>query len=378
MILYFFSIGCFAQTPKYYGYEKADKKILEIPEEQATSVSEISGYISSNFETDQDKVRAAFIWVASNIEYDIDEMYSPNLYETRDEIIDRALTTRKGVCSAYSALFHDICIELGFRAYEIRGYTKQNGNLSQTGHGWNAVFVGDDWYIFDPTWGSGFLSRGKYVRSINDSYFMVEPSLIIESHMPFDYLWQFLYYPVTEKEFTQGQIEPQETKEYFNYPDSLALFDKQDTMERLIAAVSRIERNGVEIPMTFERLKWVKREIERHKEEETVSLYNSAADDNNVAVTFLNKYVDYWNTQFQPIKPDEEIQAMLDSITTKLHSAKYTLNRIQYTEGREAIIKELDSIIDENLSYVVKLQQWLDIYFSKKQWRRKYMFYRKI
>jgi transglutaminase/protease-like cytokinesis protein 3 len=54
---------------------------------------------------------------------------------------------------------------------------------------------------FDPTWGSGFVNNGKFVNAFDDRYFKANPSEIIASHMPFDYMWQFLLIPFQIKSF---------------------------------------------------------------------------------------------------------------------------------------------------------------------------------
>jgi transglutaminase/protease-like cytokinesis protein 3 len=68
-------------------------------------------------------------------------------------------------------------------------------------HAWCASKIDNQWYIFDPTWGSGFVNNGKFVNAFDDRYFKANPSEIIASHMPFDYMWQFLTYPISNQEF---------------------------------------------------------------------------------------------------------------------------------------------------------------------------------
>src|SRR5947199_258270 len=62
-------------------YADLDKKALQIPDSMTKSTESISVYIRANFIQNHDKVRAAFIWVASNIRYDVPNMYQINYYE---------------------------------------------------------------------------------------------------------------------------------------------------------------------------------------------------------------------------------------------------------------------------------------------------------
>jgi hypothetical protein len=36
--------------------------------------------------------------------------------------------------------------------------------------------IDNQWYIFDPTWGSGFVNNGKFVNAFDDRYFKANPS----------------------------------------------------------------------------------------------------------------------------------------------------------------------------------------------------------
>jgi transglutaminase/protease-like cytokinesis protein 3 len=56
----------------------------------------------------------------------------------------------------------------------------------------------------DPTWGAGHVQNNKYVRKLDDSYFKADPEKLIQTHHPYDPLWQFLYYPISEQEFYNG------------------------------------------------------------------------------------------------------------------------------------------------------------------------------
>src|ERR1035437_8884184 len=63
-------------------YELTDKKVLAIPETQTGTTLSIARYIATNFTEDSDIVRAIFIWTASNISYDVENMFAINFYET--------------------------------------------------------------------------------------------------------------------------------------------------------------------------------------------------------------------------------------------------------------------------------------------------------
>jgi len=67
----------------------------------------------TTFKTDNEKVRGIFVWVAGNIQYDIENMFAINFYERKEDKILKPLKTRKGICENYAALFNDICLKSG-------------------------------------------------------------------------------------------------------------------------------------------------------------------------------------------------------------------------------------------------------------------------
>jgi len=128
-----------------------DKKALQIPDSLTENTSGISKYMTTNFITDKERTRAIFVWVASSIQYDIDNMFAINFYETEEDKINKPLKTRKGICENYAALFNDICHKSGIKSYVVEGYTKQNGFADYIPHVWCAAFVDSAWLQFDPT-----------------------------------------------------------------------------------------------------------------------------------------------------------------------------------------------------------------------------------
>ena len=84
LLLFLFVINSETSSAQSKGgnqYAAIDKRALEIPESQTNATQAIADYIMANFHTDSDKARAIFIWTASNIQYDIDNMFAINFYE---------------------------------------------------------------------------------------------------------------------------------------------------------------------------------------------------------------------------------------------------------------------------------------------------------
>ncbi|MBP6758701.1 MAG: hypothetical protein KA133_05565, partial [Flavobacterium sp.] len=185
-----FTVLSFGQSK--VNYKLIDKKMDAIPVSFANSTDSIAKYINANFKTENDKIRAAFYWTASNISYDVDNMFEVDVNQTPQERITKTLKTRKGICIDYANVFNEIAHTLGIKSVVVSGYTKINDRVSNLSHAWCAAKIDNKWYLFDPTWGSGYVNNTdkKYTRNINNSFFKIVPELMINSHMPFDYLWQ--------------------------------------------------------------------------------------------------------------------------------------------------------------------------------------------
>lgn len=383
------SLPLSAQKPAVPEYAAVDKKALQLPDSLTSNTKKIASYINVNFILEKDKVRAIFIWVASNIQYDFENMYAINFYEPLEEKISKPLKTRKGICENYAVLFNDICSKSGIKSYVIEGYTKQNGFTNYIPHAWCAARIDTTWFMFDPTWGSGYVNNGKFYKKINNEYFKVNPSKLIKSHMPFDYLWQFLYYPLTSQEFYDGKIQPNKTKPFFNFPDSIVAYECLNKIDQLKASARRIEKNGLKNDMIFDRWNHIRLEIEYEnnllankkadaenvRQTKIIDLYNSAVIDYNVCINGFNKFIEYRNKQFTPIKPDAEIQSMLDEPDNKLKAARKKLNEIVNPDANITnLISQLTISMNDVDKQIKEQQEWLKLYFSKGKMMRKSMF----
>jgi hypothetical protein len=375
-LLLLFTQTLAAQKSSIIDFAVIDKKALQLPDSLAKTPEDIAGYIANSFGNDREKTRAIFIWIASNIQYDVENMFAINFYEKREEKILKPLKSRKGICENYAALFNEICLKSGIKSFVIEGYTKQNGFTDYIPHAWCAAIVDNSWYLFDPTWGSGYITGGVFHKKINNNYFMVNPSLLIKSHMPFDYLWQFLNYPVTNQEFYEGKTQEYKSKPYFSYIDSIKVYESQDNIAQLMSASYRIEKNGIKNSLIFDRLQHIKMEIENDRQTKIVNLYNSAVADYNDGIIKLNDFINYRNKQFTPKKTDAEIQNMVDVAGNKIIEAKTKLRQIKNPDTNTAnMILQLTKTIDDASSNVSEQQDWLKVYFSKGKSGRKSMFY---
>lgn len=354
-------------------YAEIDDRAKQIPDSITKSTSDLADYIDVNFTSLEEKIRATFFWVATYFEYDIDNMFALNFYEKKEDKIAKCLNTKKGICESYALIFNEICTKMGFKAYLISGYTKQDGFVSYLPHAWNAVYVDTGWFLFDPTWGSGYIDAGKFVKQINNNYYKVKPELLIDTHMPFDHLWQFLNHPVTNKEFADGNTVINYSKPFFDYMDTIFIYEQLSEMDKMFYSVRRIEQNGVNNSLIFNRLKDLKVLIQNLN----IEAYNKSVVYFNQGINNLNQFIQYRNNQFIPIKPDSEIQNMIDSVSIKFSLAKNKLNEVAHSdEFVTPLVATLRGLFQEARTHLEEQQEFLASYFPKGKLKRKTMFFK--
>jgi len=356
-------------------YSLIDAKMKAIPASSTTSTTAIANYISDNFKTEKDKVRASFYYTASNISYDVANMFDVNFNETTQEKIATTLKSKKGVCIHYAETFNDINIKMGIQSFVIEGYTKKDGKVGDLAHAWNAAKIDDKWYIFDPTWGSGYVDKGRFFKKINNIYFKADPEKLIISHIPFDYLWQFLNYPITNSEFYQGKIQVNKSKKYFDFEKEISIYNNLKEEDQLFESAERIKKNGIKNGMIADRYQGKKMQLANLQNNKSIEKLNTIVSEMNEAVVLLNDFIYYRNNKFKPTLSDEEISKMIENPKDKLKKCVDDIYKLEFVSDQnanqvEAMKKNLNSTFAQAEVHSVFVKNYL----SKSKSVRKTMF----
>ena len=356
-------------------YTLIDKKMEAIPNSDTNSTDLVAKYINANFKTESDKIRAVFYWTSSNISYDVKNMFVVNFGETPQDRIAKTLKTKKGICGDYAAIFNEIATLVGVESVVISGYTKQNGKIDNLAHAWCAAKIDNKWSVFDPTWGSGSLLNGKFVKKINEYYFKVEPSKIISSHIPFDYLWQFLNYPITNTEFYEGKTQINKSKKYFDFEKEIAKQSSLSEMDQLFESAERIEKNGLKNAMIVAYYENQKKHSTVLRENKNIEKLNGIVNEMNEAVVLLNDFIFYRNKKFKPTFPDDEINNMIQKPREKLIKCQNDIYTVGSTgTDNKANVSSIKKSIESNLALAEEHALFVKNYLSKSKMVRKTMF----
>ena len=350
-------------------YTYTDQKALTIPVAETYSTTSIAGFIKANFKTEKDKLRAIYTWVTTNIRYDPDSMYQINSDKDPETKITAALRRRRGVCENYAAIFNEIAVKSGISSYTVSGYTRQVGSVDRSGHTWCAVYLDSKWLFCDPTWDEGSKGQAKW--------FLIPPSLFIESHMPFDPLWQLLDHRISHKQFYKGNCYPGKEKLNYNFTDSINASLKLDNLQQLEAASSRIQEEGLVNELVKNRLAYLRMQAGIIYEERNMVLYNAAVAAFNNANIIFNEFIQYRNNRFMPSKPDRKINDMLTPADTlcitahkKLDEVIISTTNFQYDPG---LLKNRLEVLTRKIR---EQKDFLKRYFATASRLRENLFYK--
>ena len=179
---------------------------------------------------------------------------------------------------------------------------------------------------------------------------MVHPKEFIQTHMPFDPLWQLLQHPISHKEFRQGISHSKLDTTIFYYEDSVAGFLQLDTLQQLQAAARRMKKAGIDNDDLRTWLAYNEMKITILNQEEDMNTFNVAVADLNKAKALLNNFIQYRNNNFQPPRPIAEIEMQFVTIDKLLLSSDKKIKVIglkteNYQYDTEGLQKNLEDVM---------------------------------
>lgn len=360
------SLAGFSQTD----FSRIDEKSKTCPESIKTFPA-IASYLTRNLSSEKEKARAIYIWIAHNIKYDLGMIDSNKEYNSKEEIIEEVMKTRQGVCQHYSELFHAMSRSVGLKSYFISGYTRDyTGKIADMSHGWNALQLGNEFFMIDVTWAAGYITNGKYYHKFQNKYFLTTPREFIKDHMPFDPIWQFLDNPINNSEFIANDFSRLVKKGNYAFQDSIRKYEEFDELTRLERTNKRIYSCGI-------KHKLIQQHFDFNQVLITNKKYNQAIEILNKGIQNYNYYISCKNKQFQnPKLEDSELLELIDSAAKPIYLAKDLFSRL-LTSDRElnklilVAKKKMPSLIAD----IEREKDFVAKYLKKWKPLRKTMFY---
>ncbi|MDR2009691.1 MAG: hypothetical protein LBQ22_04340 [Bacteroidales bacterium] len=343
-------------------YRNIDEKYKTVPV-SLTTVENIADYLTKDLNSDTEKVRALYVWITHNLEYDVSQIYGERRYVATEDIINEALVTRKGVCQHYSDLMTAMCNSIGITSYTIIGYVLDgDSGMFDYDHAWNGIIIDSGYYFVDATWSSGFISRGRFVPKFTDEFFMVKPEEFIKTHMPFDPVWQFLDNPVTNREFAGKDFSNTLISGNFNYKDIIEGLPALDVATELEESNKRIISMGVTNDLIREHLDYNMFRL-------VIAEFNTAVEALNFGISNFNKYLDHKNNNFQDPGVDGlKIRDMLVNAEAGIyyaHNVLYSLD--SHDEEISNAIEQTKKLTPKLISDLKKEKEYIERHI--KIWR---------
>jgi hypothetical protein len=364
----FFGVIHVTEAQRGFRYAPVNRIMSRIPDSQTYSTSQIADYIRSNFTTQREISRAVYVWVTRNIKYNFDSILTNSIYETPSQVSERILRTRTGVCLNYACLFNELSNKAGIKSFVVQGFTKQGNRVDFLPHVWCAGYIDSVWYLFDPTWGSGYVEGGKFVNQVNNFYFMTKPEDMIRSHMPFDPVWQLLNYPITHHEFKKGKVKMDTTRLFFNYPDTLNNYLHASNLDQAVSSARRIEMYGIENNFIAAKLRILKGEIEYYRNAMAAEKYESAVTSYNKGIGILNRFISHRNKHFKFLDDTVQLLQILDSTEYCFTIALKTLTDIEAPdESISSSILELQHAINGTMEALYEQRAFLLAYLRNRK-----------
>lgn len=342
----------------------ADAVMAKIPDSLTVSTEKIASYIQKNFTSENDKIRAIYYWTAQNISYDVSMPGSIISDLTDQEKIASALKKHSGVCMHYAEVFHDLATRSGITCYRVEGYTKQNGRIGDLAHIWNVAKIDNMWYGFDATWGAGYVDRGLFIKKFNSTYFKIKPEVLIRTHMPFDYLWQFSASPLTHQEFISGVIAS-EPKKDFAFEHEITTYLTLSDEQKAFQTAERIEKNGLLNNYIKEFYDYKRNEFNTIRQNNNVILLNTTIEEFNEAVSLLNNFIYYRNSGFNPLYKDEIIKEMIQTPYDKIKKCHGIMGKLGSAGPQNAeILRSTRKSVSEAMLLAEENYKFLTTYLS--------------
>jgi hypothetical protein len=230
----------------------AHARSVPFPEKQ--NIHTLAKSLSQGCTTEKETVRAFFIWIADNIQYDIKGAQNKDGAGLEDRVArqapQRVLQSKKAVCAGYSNLFVALCEAADIQAFKVDGFTKDEaGKISPEGHSWCIVRADGAWGLIDPTWGAGEVGGDKYYKNLKEAFFFADPKVMIADHYPYDPLFQLLPSPINWQEFqrpvakatlTGAPLVSAPRTDWKMLTDSLNAFAALDSLQQMYSIGTRV------------------------------------------------------------------------------------------------------------------------------------------
>jgi transglutaminase/protease-like cytokinesis protein 3 len=177
--------------------------------EDLTNLPVLSHKLTAFLETDVEQFRAIYYWVTHTIAGN-NRLQTKNERKSRklrdsplelkawqkafaQEVIQKLREDKTTVCTGYAYLLQKMATYAGIECVLINGYGLINSKkqTQNPNHSWNAIKLGNKWYLCDATWAAGYTDvlYDLFEFDYDDRYFLMEPTEFAKTHTPVNESW---------------------------------------------------------------------------------------------------------------------------------------------------------------------------------------------
>lgn len=230
-----------------------DALLLQVP--YSTSVLDIANRLTFPLNTQADKVRSIYSWIALHINYDSSALSTGKVPDQSPEAV---LERRNAVCEGYARLFVSMCQSVGIKGRMIKGFVREEGaRFEYPNHAWNSVLIDGKWQLLDVTWGGLYYRTAIQANAgspldVLNTFCFPDPRSLVISHLPEDPYWQLQPNLVTLQDFMAGEDRIKSSVNKIpsgsiDFENLIASEEKLDSLDREINFLTRmvnVQNNG--------------------------------------------------------------------------------------------------------------------------------------
>lgn len=292
-------------------YAEIDSYVRSCPTSIAKDPDQLVSYLEKMADTDLEKARAIYVWLAENISYDAKSI---NKNKYGDNSATGTFKSKKAVCQGYAKLFEFLGKKMGLNIQFVGGYSR-NDVLQESwdfdgeegDHAWNMIKIDDEWRVFDATWGAGSGNddaRGRLVftKEYSDNWFDLSPYEAIFSHYPED-----TSLILTEPRLTLDKFESLQLIPIYSFTSNLLdaevsflkALKKPSAKFPIIYPVEPAEFQVIQAPKEFRLRKRKPHNFEflakgvvnvfLYQDDEIIETFVKDEDDNSYSLEFMTK-----------------------------------------------------------------------------------------
>lgn len=221
----------------------------------STSVVDLAEQLTFPLNTQADKVRSIYSWIALHINYDSAALSTGKVPDQSPEAV---LERRNAVCEGYARLFVSMCHSVGVQGRMIKGFVREeDARFEYPNHAWNSVLIDGKWQLLDVTWGGLYYRTAIQANAdspldVLNTFCFPDPKSLVISHLPEDPYWQLQPNLLTIQDFMAGEdcIKSSISKipaDSINFEKLIAAEEKLDSLDREINFLTRMvnaQNNG--------------------------------------------------------------------------------------------------------------------------------------